>query len=114
MISTPVEALQQRAEALVAALASAAPKVSAQIAPSVAYLGSGSLPTEAIPSVMVVVSAPGMKAAELGRHLRLDEAAVFGRIEDQLVRLDVRTVTDEQVPVIAAAIGRCTEIRGQV
>jgi hypothetical protein len=38
--------------------------------------------------------------------LRLDEACVFGRIEDDRVRLDMRTITDEQAPAIAAAIGR--------
>jgi len=106
MLSTPVETLQERAKALVAALATAAPKVLAQIGPSVAYLGSGSLPTEAIPSVTVAVSVPGLKAAELARRLRLDEASVFGRIEEQSVRLDVRTITDEQVPAIAAALAR--------
>jgi L-seryl-tRNA(Ser) seleniumtransferase len=106
MLSTPVEALQERAKALVAALASAAPNVLAQIAPSVAYLGSGSLPTEAIPSVIVTVSVPGIKPAELARRLRLDQASVFGRIEDQFVRLDMRTITDEQLPAIAAALGR--------
>jgi L-seryl-tRNA(Ser) seleniumtransferase len=106
MLSTPVETLQQRAKALVAALAGAAPKVLAQIGPSVAYLGSGSLPTEAIPSVTVAVAVPGLEAAELARRLRLDEASVFGRIEEDSVRLDMRTVTDEQVPAIAAALGR--------
>ena len=56
-----------------------------------AYLGSGSLPTETIPSVMVSVSVPGLSASELARRLRLDEACVFSRIEDDLVRLDMRT-----------------------
>jgi seryl-tRNA(Sec) selenium transferase len=47
-----------------------------------------------------------MSAAELARRLRLDRVCVFGRIEDDLVRLDVRTLTDEQVPLVAAAVGR--------
>jgi hypothetical protein len=34
---------------------------------------------------------------------------VFGRIENDRVRLDVRTVTDEQVARIAAALGRIAE-----
>ena len=33
---------------------------------------------------MVSVSVPGLSAAELARRLRLDEACVFGRIEDDL------------------------------
>ena len=108
MICTPAETLQRRARALTEALATAAPKLTARIVESVAYLGSGSLPTEAIPSLVVTVSAPGLSAAELARRLRLDAACVFGRIEADLVRLDLRTITDEQVPAIAAALGRIT------
>src|SRR5664280_2543194 len=46
------------------------------------------------------------RAAELARRLRLDQACVFGRIEAEQVLLDVRTLTDEQVPLVAAALGR--------
>ena len=74
-----------------------------------AYLGSGSLPTEAIPSVVVSVSVPGLSASELARRLRLDEACVFSRIEDDLVRLDMRTLTDEQVAMVA--LGRVANRR---
>ena len=48
----------------------------------------------------------GLSAAELGKQLRLDAACVFSRIEDDLVRLDMRTLTDAQVPAVAAALGR--------
>jgi len=75
----------------------------------VAYLGSGSLPTEAIPSVLVSVSVPGLSVAELARRLRQDDACVFSRIEGDLVRLDMRTLTDEQVPAVAAALGRVAQ-----
>ncbi len=106
MIGTPVEALRARTKRLTEAIGKAAPKAVLNTEPSVAYLGSGSLPTEAIPSVVVSVSLPGLSAAELARRLRLDEACVFSRIEDDLVRLDMRTIRDEQVPAIAAALGR--------
>jgi len=106
MICAPVDALRRRAKALADAIAKAAPKAALNVEASVAYLGSGSLPTEAIPSVIVSVSVPGLSAAELARRLRLDKACVFSRIEDDRVRLDLRTITEEQVPAIAAALGR--------
>ncbi len=109
MISTPGKTLQARAQALTKTLAKQAPRVTATVGDSVAYLGSGSLPTEAISSVMVTVSVPGMSAEELVRRLRMDDACVFGRIEADLVRLDMRTVTDEQVPSIAGALRRISE-----
>ncbi len=108
MICTPVETLRNRAKALSDAILKAAPRVTATIDHSIAYLGSGSLPIQAIPSVMVSVSVPSLSASELARRLRMDEACVFGRIEDDLVRLDVRTITDEHVPAIAGAFGRIT------
>jgi L-seryl-tRNA(Ser) seleniumtransferase len=109
MICTPLGALRTRAKALVDAVAKTAPKATLNIDAGVAYLGSGSLPTETIPSAMVSVSVPGLSASELARRLRLDEACIFSRIEDDLVRLDMRTLTDEQLPAIAAALGRVAQ-----
>jgi len=109
MLAAPVEALRARAQALVTALAAAAPKVKAAIVDSVAYLGSGSLPAEAISSVVVALSVPGLSAADLARRLRMDRACIFGRIEDDLVRLDMRTITDEEATTIAAALARVAE-----
>ncbi|MGO8698169.1 MAG: L-seryl-tRNA(Sec) selenium transferase [Limisphaerales bacterium] len=106
MMSEPTETLKARAEELAWLISSAAPKVETAIRQSQAFLGSGSLPTQAIPSFEILVSVPGMGASELARRLRLDEACIFGRIEDDRARLDLRTVTDEQLPLIAAALGR--------
>jgi len=61
---------------------------------------------------MVSVSVSGLSASELARRLRLDEACVFSRIEADLVRLDMRTITDEQVPALAAALGRSAHQAG--
>jgi L-seryl-tRNA(Ser) seleniumtransferase len=106
MLTTRLETLLGRAKALTDALADQAPMVKAAIDDSVAYLGSGSLPAEAIPSVMVTVWGDELTAEELARRLRTDAAQVFGRIENDRVLLDMRTVTDEQLPAIAAALGR--------
>ncbi|MBI5387504.1 MAG: L-seryl-tRNA(Sec) selenium transferase [Verrucomicrobia bacterium] len=108
MMATPMETLRARAESLAATIATTAPQAQAVLSDGTAYLGSGSLPTETIPSVLVKVSVAGMNASELARRLRLDDACVFGRIEEDVMCLDVRTVTDEQVPAIAAALGRIT------
>jgi L-seryl-tRNA(Ser) seleniumtransferase len=106
MMSLPAAALKARAQKLARLIAAQAPQVKTGIAASQAYLGSGSLPTEAIPSWMVTVSRPEMNASELARRLRLDPACIFGRIENERVCLDVRTLTDKQVPLVAAAVAR--------
>jgi len=112
MVTTPLTALRSRANALVQALREKAPAVSAELCDSAAYLGSGSLPTEAIPSVAVRVCVPGLSADALARRLRLDPAAVFGRIESDRVVLDMRTVRDDQVHAIAEAIARVAGAAG--
>ena len=106
MICTSSAKLRKRANELAKLIAVAAPNVHTEVCESEAFLGSGSLPTEAIASFEVKLAVAGMSAFELARRLRLDAACVFGRIEDDCVRLDVRTLTDEQLPLIAEALGR--------
>jgi len=106
MICAPPEALKARAKKLARLISTEAPKAKTEIAESQAFLGSGSLPTEAIPSFVVTVGLPELSASELARQLRLDRACIFGRIENDRVCLDVRTLTEEQVPAVAAAFGR--------
>jgi L-seryl-tRNA(Ser) seleniumtransferase len=106
MLAVPIDILNQRAECLAAAIREKAPSAVVGLRPGEAFLGSGSLPTQALASVLVTVTLPGLSAADLARRLRLDAARVFGRIEADQVCLDVRTLTDPQLPVIAAALAR--------
>ena len=105
MLSATPQTLRQRAEALASAIGLAA-NASAEVVPGVGYLGSGSLPMEQLPTFLVAVSAPGVKCQELARRLRMDDACIFARIENDKVMLDVRTMTDEQIAPVAAAVAR--------
>jgi L-seryl-tRNA(Ser) seleniumtransferase len=104
MMSTPLSVLKERAKRLTEL--AVAPGLVLAVREAPAYLGSGSLPTEAIPSIAVSVILHDVGASELARRLRLDDAAVFGRIEYDEVRLDMRTITDAEVETIAAALKR--------
>jgi len=106
MLATTQEALQARAQTLAAAVAEAAPNAAANVTAGVGYLGSGSLPMEHLPTFLVAVTVPDLKAQELAYRLRTDEACVFTRIENNRVMLDVRTMTDEQIAPVAAAMAR--------
>ena len=109
MLAAPAEVLKARAESLAAAIAAAAPTAGAAVAEGVGFLGSGSLPMEQLPTFLVAVTVPSVKAQELARRLRMDDACVFTRIENEQVVMDVRTMTDAEVPVVAAAVGRATQ-----
>jgi L-seryl-tRNA(Ser) seleniumtransferase len=106
MLATPVETVKRRAEALAAAIVQAAPRATVVVTDGVGYLGSGSLPTQELPDRLVAVSLPNVKAAELAQRLRVDDACVFARIESDRVVMNVRTVADADIPLIAAAVAR--------
>jgi len=106
MLATPAEELQDRAQTLAVAIQEAAPGVEARIVQGVGYLGSGSLPMEKLPAFLVALQCEKFQASDLARRLREDEACIFTRIEQEQVLLDVRTLTEEQIPLIAAAVQR--------
>jgi L-seryl-tRNA(Ser) seleniumtransferase len=106
MLSAPNDALKSRADGLAAAVKAVAPAVEASVREDVGYLGSGSLPTEALPTWVVALTSPDLTAAELARRLRTDEACVFTRTADDIVILDARTISDQQVAQIVAAVAR--------
>lgn len=103
MIATPLEALAARAEALAAALRDHG--VPASVVSTTSTIGGGSLPGETLPTraVALAVAAPDAFAAALRRG----DPPVVGRIvEDQLL-LDLRTVVPEQD---ATLINRVLEV----
>jgi L-seryl-tRNA(Ser) seleniumtransferase len=106
MLAAEPAELRARAEALAEAVRQAAPAARTEIVEGVGFLGSGSLPMEELPTFLLAVEPGELGAEDLARRLRMDEACVFARIEAGRVLLDVRTMTDEQVPQVAAAVAR--------
>jgi L-seryl-tRNA(Ser) seleniumtransferase len=99
MLSAPLEALHVRGRRYVDEL----PDRAAALAPSIAYVGGGSLPGTRIASVAVVVSCvspPDIAAA----RLRSSEPAIVGRVEDGRLLLDLRTIAAEQDSAVIAAL----------
>jgi L-seryl-tRNA(Ser) seleniumtransferase len=52
----------------------------------------------------VAVSHPERSAAEIERALRRAEPPVIGRIEDDRLLLDPRTLVDDELPLVAHAL----------
>ncbi len=101
MLAQDEAELQARAEKLRELLA---PSAATEIVASAAYSGGGALPAIALPSRAVAVALPGVAPEELARRLRLGRPAVVGRIADGAFLLDVFTLEDEDLPVLAAAV----------
>ena len=70
---------------------------------SKAYVGGGSLPEEAIPSVALRFASE-MKATALVRRFRELNPAVIGRIEDEHFFLDLKAIFFEDIPYLTGAI----------
>ena len=101
MLQTPAQDLQGRAEKLSETLRDAAPELVVDVAPSVARSGGGTLPTYEIPSFAVRLG--GRDAAALAEELRGAEVPVVGRVHENRLWLDVRTLLpgDEEILVEA-------------
>jgi L-seryl-tRNA(Ser) seleniumtransferase len=106
MLAAAPETLKGRAESLGEKLRQAAGAAQVTVCEGVGYLGSGSLPTHELPTWLVKVSLPEIPTGEAARRLRIDDACIFTRIEDEQIVMDVRTITDDQIGPIAQAFAR--------
>jgi L-seryl-tRNA(Ser) seleniumtransferase len=108
MIATPVAAVRERAEAVLAALPAAA-RARVRVESMFAAVGGGSLPGETLESAGLIVEGRG--AAALAQRLRMADPAVLARVADGAVWLDLRTVLPAEDGSLAAALGRAVTER---
>ena len=101
MATAPVDDLRRRGGRLVERLADCI-GLQATAEDADAYLGGGSLPTEALPSCAVVLRAEAIGEDELLDRLR--RAGVVGRASNGAGWLDLRTVPADKDEQLLAAI----------
>jgi len=101
MVSEPVAQVKARALALADLLEGLG---AISVAPSVAYVGGGSWPQQDLQSYAVAVEVSGMTAEAFANALRSAAVPVIGRIHQGQVLLDMRTVTDAEMPLIVDAV----------
>jgi L-seryl-tRNA(Ser) seleniumtransferase len=80
------------------------PGSTVRLADDVAYVGGGSLPDQAIPTVVLEIEAADLSDDELARRLRAQTPAVMGRLREGKLVLDLRTVFPEQDSLLIEAI----------
>ena len=105
MIAATVEELVARAEALCARLDGAA-GLRVAVEASEATIGGGSTPGITLESRALSVAVAGRSARDLASALRTHDPPVIGRIADDTLWLDLRTVPPEQDDTLAAALIR--------
>lgn len=110
MIAAAESTLLRRANDLAAVLAERG--IASEAVPVSATVGGGSLPGELLPSWGLAVRAIDPAGIDwLARRLRTGDPGVFGRIEDDWLILDVRTVLPEDDAALADAIQKAFRSR---
>jgi L-seryl-tRNA(Ser) seleniumtransferase len=67
-------------------------------------VGGGALPLAALPTAALALGTAAYRAGALEARLRAGRPAVLGRIRADRLLLDCRTVMDDEVPLLAAAL----------
>ncbi len=103
MLSMPADEARSRASAWAAAIGRPA-----SVVPGFSTIGGGSLPGETLPTWLVSLDTTGIEggAEALARRLRQGTPPVIGRIEDERVLLDPRTVLPEDEPALLRVVGQ--------
>jgi len=103
MISTPLDEIERRAGLWTQALGDMA-----KLVPGETMVGGGSLPGGSLPTRLVAVGGgKGTRktsAQVIGRQLRLREVPVIGRISEDVLLLDPRTVLPEEDDIVLEAL----------
>lgn len=104
MIRATPESIARRAEAWRSRLSELG--VTAELMPSSSEVGGGSLPGERIPTTVLALTGAGRSAATLLRLLREHEPPLIGRIQDERVLLDPRTVLPDEDDALLDAVAQ--------
>ena len=80
------------------------PAVHCEIADDTSFAGGGALPMSEIPTKVIRLTVENRSAAELARTLRAHVPAVIGRIANDALTLDLRTVAPDEADDLIAAL----------
>ena len=70
---------------------------------SAVQIGSGSLPVDTLPSLAICLHSTEISAETLAAHFRAQPIPVIGRVQDERLRFDVRTVFETELGWIVEA-----------
>jgi L-seryl-tRNA(Ser) seleniumtransferase len=117
MIRLSASDIAKRAEELCAKLRPLLPDdVAVQIREGISVIGGGSTPDQSLPTALIAIASPRISARQLEENMRRPELQVpgpgksispipvIGRIEDDQLILDLRTVQIEEEPELIARL----------
>jgi len=102
MLSLTPEELAQRAQSLVESLDSSSAKF--ELIAGESTLGGGAGPTSTFPTTLIAITHPERSAQDIEHQLRSATPPIISRIAEGKVLLDLRTVFDDQLGDLHAAL----------
>jgi len=104
MMRLTKQEIGQRAEALASQVSS--PRLRVEIIDGESVIGGGAAPSSILPTRLLALSFEGLSADDLSTRLRASDPPIIARVTDGRVLLDLRTVFEDQDPMIAVALER--------
>ena len=104
LLSTSLDNLRTRAERLAPQMAATVAVAAADAVADVTFLGGGSVPTQKLDTWCVALTPAEMSVDRLAARLRTGQPAVVGRVRDERLYLDLRTVFPRQDLDLVAAV----------
>jgi len=104
MLTLPLDSIEIKAKQLGSMLENLdEPRMTVRVADCSSRVGGGALPLLELPSKCVGVRVKEMSATHIERYMRENKSPVIGRIEEDIFIMDLRTVQDDDLPMIEAA-----------
>ncbi|MCU0963055.1 MAG: L-seryl-tRNA(Sec) selenium transferase [Pirellulaceae bacterium] len=104
LLCRPLAELDAQAREIAARVTACLPDVRAAVVDGCSQMGSGSLPTQDLPTRLVTISAPRMSADLVARRLRQLTPPIFVRVHQGQVMLDPRTLLEGEVALVADSL----------
>ena len=104
LLGTSIENLRNRAERLAPQMAAVEAIESAEVIDSTTYLGGGSIPTQQLPTCCIALKPASASVDRLATTLRTGKPSIVGRIQDERLLLDLRTVMPRQDQALVEAV----------
>jgi L-seryl-tRNA(Ser) seleniumtransferase len=104
MIRSDADSLSRQARRLKRLIRKRVNSIDVAILDVTSQVGGGAFPDIALPSRALGLRAEKMTASELERRLRRADPPVIGRIDNDMVILDMRTILAQDEPFVVAAV----------
>lgn len=109
MLDTPLSELRERADKLAESLRQIEQLASVSVREDEAYVGGGSLPDQAMKTIVVEIAARDVSDDQLAQRLRTSTPAVLGRVQGGRLLLDLRTVFPRQDATLVECMQRACQ-----